>query len=123
MPSKGMPSKRGLASINQEGGSDEEIQVAFCFCCSGFSNNHSKRRRRPAFWNEATAGAVRTLETKKIKVDVNASTLCATVTDKVKALTLTTLGNVGLDVIAKRLFIRGLGVWLRSQTVCPRSPG
>jgi hypothetical protein len=57
----------------------------------------------PTSWNDTTAGPVRTLETTNIKVDVDTSTLCATVTDKVKALTLTTYCSPNLGSAWKSL--------------------
>ncbi len=57
----------------------------------------------PASWSDTTAASVRTLQTPNIRVDVNTSTLCATVTDKVRALTLTTYCSPNLDSAWKSL--------------------
>lgn len=57
----------------------------------------------PTAWSDTTASGIRTLQTPNIKVDVNTSTLCATVTDKVRALTLTTYCSPNLGSAWKSL--------------------
>ena len=57
----------------------------------------------PTSWSDTTASGIRTLQTPNIKVDVNTSTLCATVTDKVKALTLATYCSPNLGSAWKSL--------------------
>ncbi len=57
----------------------------------------------PTSWSDTTASGIRRLQTPNIKVDVNTSTLCATVTDKVKAVTLTTYCSPNLDSAWKSL--------------------
>jgi alpha-glucosidase len=57
----------------------------------------------PISWSDTTAGDIRTLQTPNIKVDVNTSTLCATVTDKVRGLKLTTYCSPNLGTAWKSL--------------------
>lgn len=57
----------------------------------------------PTSWSDKTTGVIRTLQTANIKVDVNTSTLCATVTDTVRALTLTEYCSPNLNSTWKSL--------------------
>lgn len=51
----------------------------------------------PTSWTDTTAGNIRTLQTPNTKVEVDITTLCTTVTDKVKSLKLTTYCPLNLS--------------------------
>lgn len=98
----------------------------------------------PSSWSDTTVGSVRTLQTASIKVEVNTSTLCATVKDKTKVpeLTLTTYCPLNLSQAWKGLtmtpetFTHGYGLgaqyitsgsadgdWIATSGHQVRSPG
>jgi len=77
---------------------------------------HKNDYAGPTSWMDNEVGGIRTLQTPNIKVDVDASTLCATVADKVRGMTLTTYCSPNLDsawksiTMTSEIFTHGYGL-------------
>ena len=96
----------------------------------------------PTSWTDKTVGSIRTLQTPTTKVDVNTTTLCATVTDTTRSLILTTYCPLNLQeawkglTMTRETFTHGYGLgakyitagsadgdWIATPNHRVRSPG